>query len=502
MPQRSQTITVSGQNAESLQAIAYGTLESLNWNIKYAGEKTIVAYTARSWNKYDNEISVQTSDEQLIVTSKMIHGESADLFGKNKKFVSEFAEAFDKTRSAATEQQVAGWKEKIVVLKEETVKLAEEEAKQTAEVDKVMNLSKRNLFVTYGIIGINVLVFLMMTISGVDLMQPTGIDIIKWGANYSPLTLSGDWWRLISCVFVHIGIIHILFNMYAFFMVGVYLEPMLGKTKFTVAYLCTGVFASLASLWWHSEPVPSAGASGAIFGMYGVFLALLSTKLIPTVVRNKLLQSIGIFIVYNLFYGLKPQSGIDNSAHIGGLLSGILIGYLYYLTMKKESTEQKKPVVVLFVAGLTIIAAAWYLQEKKANPEDRTAINQLLGETKYKDGQKFIEKMNSFSEMEDKALAPLQDTSQLIDESLIKKLEEISLPEWNKAEQLVQEMKSYDVSETSKKKIDLLGQYVQTRKQEIDMFKKYVIERSPDNIQLRNETEEKLQKIIDDIKNL
>ena len=85
---------------------------------------------------------------------------------------------------------------------------------------------------------------------------------------------------------------------------------------------------------------------------------------------------------------------------------------------------------------------------------------------------------------------------------MIKKLEEVSLPEWNKAEQLIQEMKSYDVSENSKKKIDLLGQYVQLRKQEIEMYKKYVAERSLENIKLRNETEEKLQKIIDDIRNL
>jgi rhomboid protease GluP len=502
MPQYTQTITVSGRDDADLQAIVYGAFESLSWNIKYAGEKAIVAYTPRSWNKYDNEITAETGNGNVTITSKMIHGEAFDMMGKNKKFVAAFAEAFDKTRSAATEQQLAGWKEKIASLKEETIKVAEQEVKQAKEIDQVMNLSRGNLYVTYGIIGINVLVFLAMAASGVSLLQPTGIDIIKWGANYSPLTLSGDWWRLLSCVFVHIGIIHILFNMYALYMVGVYLEPMLGKTKFTVAYLCTGVFASLASIWWHSEPVPSAGASGAIFGMYGVFLALLSTKLIPAAVRNKLLQSIGIFIVYNLFYGLKPQSGIDNSAHIGGLLSGMVIGYLYYLTMKKENTDQKKPAIVLFIAGLTIVAAAWYLQEKKANPEERTAIQQMLGETKYKDGQKFIEKMNSFSEMEDKALAPLQDTTQLIDESLIKKLEEVSLPEWNKAEQLVEEMKSYNVSENSKKKIDLLGQYVQMRKQEIEMFKKYVAERSIENIKLRNETEEKIQKIIDDIRNL
>ena len=179
-----------------------------------------------------------------------------------------------------------------------------------------------------------------MVAIGVSLISPTGEDIINWGGNFSPYTTSGDWWRLITCVFVHIGIIHLLFNMYALYTIGVYLEPMLGKTKYIVAYLCTGVFASLVSLWWHETPVASAGASGAIFGMYGLFLALLSTNLIPKQVRSQLLQSIGIFVFYNLVYGMR--SGVDNAAHIGGLVSGLMIGYIYYLQLQKKRGIQRQ----------------------------------------------------------------------------------------------------------------------------------------------------------------
>src|SRR5678809_608301 len=101
--------------------------------------------------------------------------------------------------------------------------------------------------------------------------------------------------------------------------------------KYIIAYLATGIFASLASLWWHSEGINSAGASGAIFGLYGVFLALLFTNLIPKQVRSALLQSIGIFVVFNIVYGMR--SGIDNAAHIGGLLTGMLIGFIFYLEL-------------------------------------------------------------------------------------------------------------------------------------------------------------------------
>jgi rhomboid protease GluP len=497
MPQQTQSITASGYDDATLQALAYGALESLSWNIKYAGEKVIVAYTPRGWNKYDNEITVETGNGQVSVTSKMIHGESFDIMGKNKKFVTAFLEAFDKTKRTATESQTEAWKEKAAALKTETIEMAQEQAKQTAEIDKVMNLSKGNRYATYGIIGINALVFFAMAASGISLFEPTGIDIIKWGANYAPLTLSGDWWRLISCVFVHIGIIHILFNMYALYMVGVYLEPMLGKTKYIAAYLCTGVFASLASVWWHTEPVPSAGASGAIFGMYGVFLALLSTRLIPSQVRNKLLQSIGIFVGYNLIYGMK--AGVDNSAHIGGLISGLLIGYVYYFTRPKENEDKKRPAVVLVIAAITIAAAYLYLQENKTGELERNQIMQELGEVKYKDGQKFLEKYNSFAEIEKEALAPLRDTTQLMDETLIKKLDEISLPGWNKGEQIVNEMKSYDVSDNYKKKRNVLEQYVQLRKQQVGLIKKDIIEKTAESRKKLNEITDKINELIEEI---
>jgi len=161
-------------------------------------------------------------------------------------------------------------------------------------------------------IAINVLVFILMAMDGAGIMDLNPMVHIKWGSNYLPLTLSGDWWRVITSTFIHFGIIHLLMNMYCLYMAGVYLEPMLGKLKYITAYLCTGILASIISLWWHRDIAEynSAGASGAIFGMYGLFLALLSTNLIPKQMRMPLLQSIGIFVVYNLAYGMK--AGVDN----------------------------------------------------------------------------------------------------------------------------------------------------------------------------------------------
>jgi rhomboid protease GluP len=257
-------------------------------------------------------------------------------------------------------------------------------------------------------------------------------------------------------------------------MVGVYLEPMLGKPRYIIAYLSTGVFASLASLWWHNVPVSSAGASGAIFGMYGIFLALLSTNLIPKQIRNGLLQSIGIFIVYNLVYGMK--SGVDNAAHIGGLLSGLVIGYLYYLGMKGENAEKKKMPILAAVVVLTVIATFFYLEKNKETSDARNKAQSEIDLYGYKDAGKFNDKYNSIIEMQNRALVPLQDTS-LTDDQLADKLNNISLPEWEKADLAVKELKTYKVSEKSKQKAAVMQRYIDLRKEQIRLIRKLVAEK-------------------------
>ncbi len=481
MPQKTATISVPGQDAASIIAIAYGALESLGWDIKYAVEKMIIAYTPKAWNKYDHEINIDATDGQLTITSKHIHGEIADLPGRNKKFIDAFTSAFESVKAATTAEQRDAWKEKITSLQQMTIQVAQEEVKQATEIDSVMNRSKSNLYVTYGIMAINVVVFLLMVISGVSLISPTGLDILKWGGNNSIFTLTGDWWRLVTCMFVHIGIIHIVFNMYALYMIGVYLEPMLGKTRYVAAYLATGLCSSLVSLWWHKEPITSAGASGAIFGMYGVFLALLSTKLIPKQVRDQLLKSIGIFIVYNLVYGMK--SGVDNSAHMGGLISGLVVGYIYYAGWKGENVVKKKTVLAVAVLIASMAAAYFYLEGNKGNMEDRKQVEQLLKtingtNESSADKVKLLEQYGEFSKIETIALEPVTDTS-LTEEQLINKLDQVSAPEWNKAANLVTEIKGYDVSEDDRKKINLLETYVNKRKTQLDLLKEYLRSHTP-----------------------
>jgi len=477
MPSQKQEFSFPGETTEQLLLFAYGTFLELGWTPKYAGPNAVIGYTPRSWNKYDDEIIVEATDEIMSVKSSLVHNESFDMRGKNKKHIKDFMEAFEKVRSSAPKPE---WTTAIENLRTQTVQTVSEEIKQANEINKVMKLSGSNLYATYAIIGINVIVFILMAINGAGIFSANALVHIDWGSNVTALTLSGDWWRLITCIFIHFGIIHLVMNSYALYMAGVYLEPMLGKIKYIIAYLATGIFASLASLWWHSEGVNSAGASGAIFGLYGIFLALLFTNLIPKQMRSSLLQSIGVFVVFNLIYGTK--SGIDNAAHIGGLLSGMIIGFIFYLLLKKEDKGTKTNLALLAIIAAAILSAWMYLNNpgNKIGQERREAEINSLKEAKFPDGEKVYEKYNEFAQSDEKIVNMFNDGTASLKDWLTVNEENIK-QEFDKASSIVTAMKNYNVSETAKQKIKLLEQLLGARKEQVSIMKQLSQEDNPAN---------------------
>lgn len=212
---------------------------------------------------------------------------------------------------------------------------------------------KQGYIITPIIIDLNVLIFILMILNGADFMSPSGEILLQWGANFRPYTLAGEGWRLLTACFLHIGVLHLFMNMYALLYIGILLEPFLGKARFITAYLMSGLTGSLLSLWWHDATI-SAGASGAIFGMEGLFLALLTTDLIDKNVRKDLLSSTISFVGFNLAFGLIGM--IDNAGHIGGLLGGLAIGYAYVPSLKNPHNHVFKHVTIgiVVVAILTI----------------------------------------------------------------------------------------------------------------------------------------------------
>src|SRR5260221_10179804 len=158
--------------------------------------------------------------------------------------------------------------------------------------------------VTQIILGINVAVFLAMAVSGVSIADPTTQDLLRWGANSGGLTLSGDWWRLVTNVFLHIGVIHIALNMWCLWSLGTVCESLYGSWTFAAVYLISGVSGSLVSIAYHPHVV-SAGASGAIFGIAGALVSsyCLGEFSAPrALVTSQVTVMVG-FLRYNLFFG-------------------------------------------------------------------------------------------------------------------------------------------------------------------------------------------------------
>lgn len=195
-------------------------------------------------------------------------------------------------------------------------------------------IPREGFFITPILITLNLLIYIIMVLAGLGVVSFKGLDLLHWGANFRPYTTNGQWWRLLTSIFLHGGLMHIIANMIGLLFVGVFLEPLLGRTKYTIIYLTTGILASLTSLWWHTATI-SIGASGAIFGLYGLFLSLMLFKVFAKDFSKAFLLSTLLFVGYNLLMGLA--GGIDNAAHIGGLVSGFVIGLLLTPSLKTKA---------------------------------------------------------------------------------------------------------------------------------------------------------------------
>lgn len=202
----------------------------------------------------------------------------------------------------------------------------------------------KDVTVSQWIIGVNTLAFaLSALLAGVLWSFPAEL-LVMLGANYGPFTIDGEWWRLITSVFLHAGAIHFLFNSAVLYQIGGILEQLIPRRLFIAVYILSGIGASLVSLRFNFGVV-SIGASGAIFGLFGFFAALLTTRLFAKPFRVQFLKSIGFFIGINLVIG--TMGPIDNAAHIGGLMTGFLLGLLaipFVTKILRDRVKKSQPI--------------------------------------------------------------------------------------------------------------------------------------------------------------
>jgi rhomboid protease GluP len=242
------------------------------------------------------------------------------------------------------------------------------------------------MVVTQGIFGINVAVFIAMLLAGVSMLDnPSGADLVHWGANYGPLTVGGQWWRLLTCVFVHGGLLHIGFNMWCLWSLGRIAESVYGHWTFAAVYLISGLAASLASVIWNPS-ILSVGASGAIFGIAGALIAsfYLGEFSLPRAAMSGTLRSVVVFVGYNLFFG-AVIARTDNAAHIGGLLMGLLLGALIAKVAPGHDDFLRR-IAVLLVGALLVFAVVMWLQHSRAYMFHGQNGMGLLGQGKTDEG--------------------------------------------------------------------------------------------------------------------
>lgn len=205
------------------------------------------------------------------------------------------------------------------------------------------NIKAQKLFatkkpvVTYIFIAICIIMFIL-TRGSTDINT-----LLKYGANNAYLTKSGEYYRLLSSMFIHIGLLHLLFNMYALYIIGPQVESFYGKFKYFLIYILSGVSGSILSITFSSNTV-SAGASGAIFGLMGALLyfGFFYRNYLGSVIKSQIVP----IIILNLVIGFST-SGIDNAAHIGGLIGGILTSLALGVTDKTRKSDKINGLIVL-----------------------------------------------------------------------------------------------------------------------------------------------------------
>ena len=237
------------------------------------------------------------------------------------------------------------------------VKISDDINKDSFEKSKKVEkiFSMKQPIITYGIIAICALMFVMTYIFGNG--SNDSMTLIKFGANASWLVKNGEYFRIFSCMFLHAGIIHLLCNMYSLYVIGPQIESFYGKLKYLFIYIFSGICGSILSLAFAANNYISVGASGAIFGLLGAMLYF--GYHYRVYLGNVLKSQIVPVILVNLFIGFM-LTGVDNFAHIGGLLGGLFASMAIGVPEKNRTSDKVNGGVVMLIYLAFIIYLAFF----------------------------------------------------------------------------------------------------------------------------------------------
>lgn len=253
-------------------------------------------------------IYTDIEDEKILNNDDVLITKEKDI--NNPKLVSAFPDIVEKTN-----RKEDGLEYFIKV----TDNINKKNEKRNKIAEKIF--SYKQPIVTYIIMAICIILFILMKLSGGSTNSQT---LLKYGANLDVLVKNGEYYRLFTCIFLHIGIMHLLCNLYSLYVIGREVENLFGKIKYIIIFILSGIFGSIMSLAFTHNTI-SAGASGAIFGLLGALLYF--GMHYRTYLGEAIKRSIIPIIVVNLIIGFFAE-GIDLAAHIGGLVGGVLVAMM------------------------------------------------------------------------------------------------------------------------------------------------------------------------------
>lgn len=281
--------------------------------VKQVKRKTL-SFSVKVLNIYTD-----IEDEKMLNNDDVLITKEKDI--NNPKLVNAFPDIVEKTN-----RKEDGLEYFIKV----TDNINKNNAKRNKIAEKIF--SYKQPIVTYIIMAVCIILFILMELSGGSTNSQI---LLKYGANLDILVKNGEYYRLFTCIFLHIGIMHLICNMYSLYAIGREVESLFGKVKYIIIFILSGIFGSIMSIAFTHNTI-SAGASGAIFGLLGALLYFGINY--RTYLGEAIKRTIIPIIVVNLIIGFFAE-GIDLAAHIGGLVGGVLVSMMVGIPDKSKTRD-------------------------------------------------------------------------------------------------------------------------------------------------------------------
>ena len=468
-------IPSEGLNNWEILSIIQQACRELEWEYLVVDENKFTATTPTHWTLSEEIIKIAIENEEIIFRSR---SESLELYeaGRNQKNIEEHL--LPKYRKIKEQWKSDQLQHAANALRDETLKQLKSGNRVTGEK---ISFGWKDHGMTFFLIAVHVAVFLAMMLQGVDVLNPSVRDIVRWGGNVKSNVTGGDWWRLISNVFVHIGILPLLVNLVGLYFIGLMVEAILGKLKLLISYLTTGVLSSLVSIVLVPEGV-SSGAVGAIFGQYGVLLAFITTPYVNKKFSPWWAFGAVAYAVFNIVVGFR--GGNDNAAMMGGFFAGLATGYLFYFFhFKRNLARAGGTRISIEVLLLTTLIVYFYLRVHGRN-----------------DSLRFEREVMKLNQIEVKAMAQMQHLqSAQSNNDAVHVLRDSALPQWRHFQDEIMKTDSYNLSREYRRKRKLLNEYAGLRVHQTELIYKSINEGTDKYNGEIDEVSDRIEKIIDQL---